>query len=104
MEKGKEWQRKHFYELLEKQTDSLDERRKGTFVIDTHKYQSILDALRLKKGEACAKGGHFKQWATNNFLIVSESEGAPDCLYGFKSQRLPLPVAKKEDIFDILDR
>ena len=86
-----------FYSLLEIEINSMNPKKRDTFVIDSVKYKDILATLTLKKGVRCEKGPHFKQWVMRNFKVVTI--GAVDYVYSIDTN---VQVAKKEDIFDIL--
>ena len=88
-----------FYSSLEEEMEKLTVKRRDNYVIDTAKYEAILSTLKLKKGEGCEKGGHFKQWTVQNFKLVTI--GAIDYVYDLNSN---VPVAKKEELFDIISR
>ena len=92
--------KEHFYYLLEKDINDPKSKKKDNYVIDTAKYDTILSALKLKKGEACEKGAHFKQWVKECFKIVQIGTTEYVCSNDDNS----LPVAKKEELFDIIKR
>ena len=91
--------KERFYSLLEEEISKLNPKKQDTYVIDAAKYEDILSTLKLNKGEACEKGAHFKQWVFQNFKIVKI--GAVDYVYSKDTNN---SVAKKEEIFDILER
>ena len=93
--------KEQFYLSLEVEINKLNAKKKDNFVIDAAKYRDILSALKLKKGEPCEKGARFKQWASNSFNVVTIGDG--DYVYSVIDGQ-NLPVAKKEELFDILER
>ena len=93
--------REQFYLSLELEINKLKPRKKDNFVIDAVKYRDILSALKLKKGQPCDKGAQFKQWASGYFNLVRI--GDVDYVYSTTDGQ-NLPVARKEELFDILER
>ena len=91
--------KEQFYSSLEDEINKLHPKKKDNYVIDAAKYEDILSTLSLKKGEACEKVGHFKQWVLKNFNLVTI--GTTDYVYSNDGN---VPVAKKEEIFDIISR
>lgn len=88
-----------FYRLLEEHIHKLHKSKQATFVIDTAKYNEILRTLNLKHGEVCPAGATFKYWVFDTFKVVRI--GSLDYIY---SKNKNLPVARKEELFDILHR
>ena len=88
-----------FYSSLEDEINKLHPKKRDNYVIDAAKYEDILSTLRLNKGEACEKGGHFKQWVLQNFNLVKI--GTMDYVYSNDGN---VPIVKKEEIFDIISR
>ena len=93
--------KEQFYLSLEQEINKLNAKKKDNFVIDAAKYRDILSALKLKKGEPREKGAQFKQWVTDSFNLVSI--GDADYVYSMIDGQNQ-PVAKKEELFDILER
>ena len=92
--------KEHFYYLLDKDINSLNSKKNGNNVIDAAKYEDILSTLKLNKGESCEKGAHFKQWVKESFRIVTI--GTTE--YVYSNDHKSVPVAKKEEIYDIIQR
>ena len=89
--------RDHFNVLYEKHYNSLSKKNQKYFTIDAETYQKIFDTLKLDKGVASVFGKEFKYWVNDYFKIVTI--GTLDYVY---SRDTDLPVAKHEDIFDII--
>ena len=97
--------KEQFYNSLEEEMGKLHLSKRATFVIEAAQYDDILYALKLKKGEPCDKGAQFKQWAVRNFNIVTI--GSVDYVYSQNDKddtTSNRQVAKKEEIFDIIQR
>ncbi|KAK7097700.1 hypothetical protein V1264_004638 [Littorina saxatilis] len=94
-----EEQKRKFYELYDEYVARLSEKNRLTFSIDQAKYQKILSALSLEKGERCELGGHFKAWCYKTFKL--HKIGSQSVLYCLKNSR---PVVCKEDLYDTIKR
>ncbi|KAK7112047.1 hypothetical protein V1264_011561 [Littorina saxatilis] len=62
-------QRDKFYELYDKLIAGLAEKNRDAYSIHQERYEKILSALSLEKGERCEFGHHFKSLCIKNFKL-----------------------------------
>lgn len=75
-------QRLRFNELLNEKIAKLNPKYVDKFFISQSKYNHILEALNLQKGEKCEQGSDFKFWCFKHFKIVNFGSNA--ILYSLK--------------------
>ena len=86
-----------FNTLLLEYVSTLSIKKQSSFGINADKYNHILDALKLNKGEACSQGARFKSWALTHFYL--HKVGQRLYVYCTSTKKT---VATQEEFYDIL--
>ena len=80
-----EHQRANFYVILDKHISGLATKKKESFCMEQEKYNKMLSALSLEKGNSCQEGAKFKIWCNKNFKF--EKIGSKNIVYLKKSNK-----------------
>lgn len=89
-------QRDTFYRLLKDHTETMKSKQEH-FSISTDKYNKIVQALRLQRGELCEDGSKFKMWCKKQFKL--EQIGSRQIVYCIKES---CPVVTYEEMFETI--